>query len=83
MSQKNACIFLWPNEAADAVGVNKRVYIWIGTVSIRPRQAFSQKIYAYIAREFIDFRMIYMYIIDTNVRFDEEKALRVLWNNLS
>ncbi len=44
---------------------------------------FAKKNYAYIAIEVIDFRMIYMYIIDTNARFDEEKALRVLWNNLS
>ena len=48
-----------------------------------PATGFFAKNYAYIAIEVIDFRMIYMYIIDTNVRFDEEKALRVLWNNLS
>ena len=34
--------------------------------------------HTYFANKFIDIKMIYMYIIDTNVRFDEEKAQKVL-----
>ena len=60
------------------------VYIYELGQSLFARDGlFRKKNYAYIAIEVIDFRTIYMYIIDTNVRFDEEKALRVLWNNLS
>jgi uncharacterized DUF497 family protein len=36
------------------------------------------QLHTYFANKIIDFGIIYMYIIDTNVRFDEEKAQKVL-----